>query len=139
MCKILKKFNIVVHALSFFLFINCNSSKKIDTTLLNGYWKIDFVSQKNETFKLKGGALLLDYYYLNENIGWRKKVRPLINNNFETSNDTTFFKLKTLEKNSFLFFETNWHNWEEMIVDLDSVSLILEIQDKTYHYQKFNP
>jgi len=81
----------------------------------------------------------LDYYYLNENIGWRKKVRPLINSNFETSNDTTFFKLKTLEKNSFLFFETNWHNWEEMIVDLDSVSLILEIQDKTYHYQKFNP
>jgi len=139
MCKILKKFNIVVHALSFFLFINCNSSKKIDTTLLNGYWKIDFVSQKNETFKLKGGALLLDYYYLNENIGWRKKVRPLINNNFETSNDTTFFKLKTLEKNSFLFFETNWHNWEEMIVELDSVSLILKIQDKTYHYQKFNP
>jgi len=139
MCKILKKFNIVVHALSFFLFINCNSSKKIDTTLLNGYWKIDFVSQKNETFKLKGGALLLDYYYLNENIGWRKKVRPLINSNFETSNDTTFFKLKTLEKNSFLFFETNWHNWEEMIVELDSVSLILEIQDKTYHYQKFNP
>jgi len=139
MCKILKKFNIVVHALSFFLFINCNSSKKIDTTLLNGYWKIDFVSQKNETFKLKGGALLLDYYYLNENIGWRKKVRPLINSNFETSNDTTFFKLKTLEKNSFLFFETNWHNWEEMIVELDSVSLILKIQDKTYHYQKFNP
>jgi len=68
-----------------------------------------------------------------------KKVRPLINNNFETSNDTTFFKLKTLEKNSFLFFETNWHNWEEMIVELDSVSLILKIQDKTYHYQKFNP
>ena len=139
MFKILKKINIVIHALSIFLFINCNSSKKIDTILLNGYWKIDFVSQKNETFKLKGGALLLDYYYLNENIGWRKKVRPLINNNFETSNDTTFFKLKTLEKNSFLFFETNWHNWEEMIVELDSVSLILKIQDKTYHYQKFNP
>jgi hypothetical protein len=26
-----------------------------------------------------------------------------------------------------------------MIVKLDSVSLILKIQDKTYHYQKFNP
>ena len=136
--NILKKIKIFVYT-SFFLLSSCNSSQKINTMLLNGYWKIDFVSQGNENFKLKGGTFLLDYYFINKNTGWRKKVRPLINNNFETSNDTTFFKIKNLETKPILLFNTRWHNWEEMIVKLDTVSLILKIQDKTYHYQKFNP
>ena len=134
----IKKFNIIL-SLAFFLSLSCNSYKKPNTSLLNGYWKIDFVSKNKEIFKLKGGTLLLDYYYLNENMGWRKKVRPLLDEKFETSNDTTFFKIKMIEQKSSLFFETKWHNWEEMILKLDSVSLILKIKDKNYHYKKFNP
>ena len=133
-----KNFKFFVY-LSFFLLNSCDSSKKINIMLLNGYWKIDFVSQENEKFKLQGGTFLLDYYHINKDTGWRKKVRPLINNNFETSNDTTFFKIKNLEINPVLFFETRWHKWKEMIVKLDTVSLILKIKDKSYHYQKFNP
>ena len=127
------------YVLFFFLSISCSSSK-IDTMLLNGFWKIDFVSQENEKFKFKVDTFLMDYYYLNNNSsGWRKKVKPLMNNNFETSDDTTFFKIKNLETKSILFFETKWFEWKEVIVALDSVSLILKIEDKTYHYKRFNP
>ncbi len=127
------------YVLFFFLSISCSSSK-IDTMLLNGFWKIDFVSQENEKFKFKVDTFLMDYYYLNNNSsGWRKKVKPLMNNNFETSDDTIFFEIKNFKTKSILFFETKWFDWKEVIVSLDSVSLILKIEDKTYHYKRFNP
>jgi len=118
---------------------SCTPTKIINPTLLNGYWKIDFVSQENEIFKLKESAILLDYYFLDKNNGWRKKIRPLINNRFETSTDTIFFEVINREKEVILFFETKWHDWNEMIVALDSISLILKIQDKKYHYKRINP
>jgi len=139
MCDFIKRSKIFLYVLFFFLITNCSSSK-IDIMLLNGYWKINFVSQENEKFKFKGDTFLMDYYYLNNNSsGWRKKVKPLMNNNFETSDDTTFFEIKNLKTKSILFFETKWFEWKEVIVALDSVSLILKIEDKTYHYKRFNP
>tara|TARA_B100000780_G_scaffold75260_1_gene50637 strand:+ start:80 stop:499 length:420 start_codon:yes stop_codon:yes gene_type:complete len=129
--------------LTYTLFISsnssCNSFEKLDATLLKGYWKIDFVSKNNEVFKFKEDSFILDYYFLNKNSGWRKKVKPLFNNRFETSIDTTFFKIKNQGNKSILFFQTKWHNWEEMIIGIDSVSLILKIKDKMYHYKKIKP
>lgn len=139
MCDFIKRSKVFLYVLFFFLSINCSSSK-IDTMLLNGYWKINFVSQENEKFKFKEETFLMDYYYLNNNSsGWRKKVKPLMNNNFETSDDTIFFEIKNFKTKSILFFETKWFDWKEVIVSLDSVSLILNIEDKTYHYKRFNP
>ena len=139
MCDFIKRSKVFLYVLFFFLSINCSSSK-IDTMLLNGYWKINFVSQENEKFKFKEETFLMDYYYLNNNSsGWRKKVKPLMNNNFETSDDTIFFEIKNFKTKSILFFETKWFDWKEVIVSLDSVSLILKIEDKTYHYKRFNP
>ena len=128
----------IFYILSFFFKSSCTSIKKINPTLLNGYWKIDFVSQKNDVFKLKEDAVLLDYYFLDKNTGWRKKIRPLINNHFETSTDTIFFEVINREQESLLFFKTKWHDWNEMIIALDSISLILKIQDKMYHYKRIN-
>jgi len=138
--KKVKHFLILIfYILSISFTLSCTPIKKINQTLLNGYWKIDFVSQKNEIFKLKEDAVLLDYYFLDKNNGWRKKIRPLINNRFETSTDTTFFEIINKEKEALLIFETKWHDWNEMIIALDSISLILKIQDKKYHYKRINP
>ena len=32
--------------------------------------------------------------------------------------------------------ETPWDNWEEEILELDSISLILKINDKIYNYSR---
>ena len=66
-----------------FVEIGCHSRpEKTDVGLLAGYWRIDFITQKNETFHPKGINRLLDYYFIEKNNGIRKKVEPLINNNF---------------------------------------------------------
>ena len=121
--------------LLFFIFFGCNNSKEIDTSLLNGYWIIDHVSKNNEVFELNG-IVLADFYKIIDGSGWRKKVKPLINNTYQSSNSTVFFKLFRNNKKISLIFKTPWDKWEEELIKLDSISLILKIKDKAYHYNR---
>ncbi len=119
----------------YFLLIGCNSPKRIDTNQLNGYWVIENVSKKNEVFRLNN-ILLADYYEVNKDSGWRTKVKPLFNNNYQTSKSKVIFKISRNKNKISLILETAWDKWEEEIVKLDSISLILRIDDKIYNYNR---
>ncbi len=118
-----------------FIFFGCNNSKKIDTSLLNGYWIIDHVSENNEEFELKD-IVLADFYEIIDDSGWRTKVKPLINSKYQVANSKVFFKLLRNNEKISLIIKTPWDNWEEELIKLDSISLILKIKDKSYHYNR---
>jgi len=118
-----------------FIFFGCNNSKKIDTSLLNGYWIIDHVSENNEEFELND-IVLADYYEIIDDSGWRTKVKPLINSKYQVANSKVFFKLLRNNEKISLIIKTPWDNWEEELIKLDSISLILKIKDKSYHYNR---
>ena len=59
-----------------------NQITPCDIDLLNGYWNIEYITHKNETFYPKGAAKLLDFYEVNEREGVRKKVQPQLDNKF---------------------------------------------------------
>ena len=121
-----------------FIQIGCHSKPvKTDVGLLAGYWRIDFITQKNETFHPKGINRLLDYYFIEKNNGIRKKVEPLINNNFQITEDQNPFTIVYDGKDYSLKFETQWDQWSEKIIKLDKSVLVLEHQEKRYHYVRF--
>ena len=121
-----------------FLHSECNSKpEKTDVGLLTGYWRIDFITQKNETFHPKGNNRLLDYYFVEKNNGIRKKVEPLINNNFVITEDQNPFTIIDDGKDFFIQFETRWDQWREKIIKLNKYELVLEHQEKRYHYVRF--
>ena len=133
----MKIYNWFIFILLFFE-IGCNSRLvKPEIEFLNGYWRIDFISQKNETFRPEGITKLLDYYSLEKNIGVRKKVEPLINNNFIITEDQNPFRIVDNGKDYFLQFETRWDQWREKIIKLNKSELVLEHQEKKYHYIRF--
>lgn len=127
---------------SFFLslLILCVGCKKQitpgDLDLLEGYWSIDYITHKNETFYPKGTAKLLDYYNLVGIKGVRKKVQPKLENKFFATEDLNNFKIIFVNKNCYLSFHTLWDKWREKIVELSENKLVLEHQDKRYHYKK---
>ena len=122
----------------FFLEIGCHSRLvKPNVGLLAGYWRIDFITQKNETFRPKGITRLLDYYSIEKNNGVRKKVEPLINNNFIITEDQNSFTIIDNGKDYFIQFETRWDQWREKIIKLNKSELVLEHQEKRYHYVRF--
>ena len=81
----------------FVFIINSNgcisNSSKINLELLNGYWKINFITQKNETFRPNGLAKLVDHYSVENKNGIRKKAQPLIENKFIVTEDESPFKI----------------------------------------------
>ena len=138
--KYLNLIKITFLNLTLFNLIGCiNNNKSYDLNYLNGYWRIDYVTQNNEIFDIKDENILLDYYYLNSNKGWKKKVRPLLNKRFETSADTIFLNVKYDENETSLHLNSKWDNWVETIVSLDSTSLVLKIENRSYYYNKINP
>ena len=108
-----------------------------DIKLLNGYWNIDCIAHKDETFYPKGTVKLLDYYNVNGLNGIRKKVQPQLENKFLITEDLNNFKVIFRSENCYLSFETVWDQWQEKIVELSINKLVLEHQDKRFHYKRF--
>ena len=130
------------YCLLFVFIINSNgcisNSSKINLELLNGYWKINFITQKNETFRPNGLAKLVDHYSVENKNGIRKKAQPLIENKFIVTEDESPFKIVNKENDYFIEFETKWYKWREKIIKLSKSELILEHQEKKYHYTRFS-
>ena len=120
------------------IFTGCKDViKPADLNQLNGYWKIDFITHKNETFHLKGAAKLVDFYEISNQNGVRKKVQPKFDNKFSVTEDLNNFKIVFEGYNCFMKFETLWDQWQEKIVILSNDKLILEHQNNRYHYSRF--
>tara|TARA_B100001059_G_scaffold50628_1_gene43848 strand:- start:48706 stop:49113 length:408 start_codon:yes stop_codon:yes gene_type:complete len=108
-----------------------------DIDLLNGYWNIEYITHKNETFYPKGATKLLDFYEVNKREGIRKKVQPQLDNKFLVTEDLNNFKIIFKDKYCYLSFQTVLDQWQEKIVELNENKLVLEHQDKRYNYKRF--
>ena len=64
-------------------------------------------------------------------------VKPLINNNFQITEDQNPFTIVYDGKDYSIQFETQWDQWREKIIKLDKSVLVLEHQEKRYHYVRF--
>jgi hypothetical protein len=118
--------------------IGCDNTIPSDLTLLNGYWEIDYITHKNETFDPKGASRLLDFYEIGEKTGVRKKVQPQLNNKFLVTDDINTFDIILQNKTYVLSYKTVWDQWQEKIVKLNENQLVLEHQEKRYHYKRFD-
>ncbi len=125
---------VITLGILFLIPTGCNELQNVNLTDLKGYWEIDFISQKGETFKPSSSAPLIDYYALEEMSGFYKKVAPSIVGTFETSEDATRFKIEKTEDGIFIHFKTPWDEWKKKIIQLDSQKLILAHEKKMFHY-----
>ena len=127
------------YLLCFFIFCSgCkNQITPSDLKLLNGYWSIDYIAHKDQIFYPKGTVKLLDYYNVEGLNGIRKKVQPQLENKFLITEDLNNFKVIFRSENCYLSYETVWDQWQEKIVELSKNKLVLEHQDKRFHYRRF--
>ena len=134
LAKMCRSFVIIMILIS----VGCKDSiTPADLNQLNGYWKIDFITHKNETFNPKGPSKLLDFYEINDQNGIRKKVQPQFDNKFFVTVDQNNFKIIFVGSDCFIKFETLWDQWQERILKLNNDKLILEHQNNRYHYSRF--
>lgn len=134
-----KTFFKFVFGLLFWALFSCKQNTIEDIELLKGAWEIDFVTAQEERFQPKGKSPLIDFYHLYPNgKGWKKKLSPTLLGVFETSLATSNFIVKSDNSQWILSFQDHSTTWDEQIIHLDTLKLILFHQDKYYHYKRYS-
>ena len=92
----MKKINFVIIILYGLFFYSCNESKNLQ--YLNGYWEISSVSIEGKEVKNYPFSGTIDYFILDENNGYRKKVKPKFDGSFDITMHEIEFKIE-MKKN----------------------------------------
>ena len=122
--------------LCLFITFQCERPKNVQLSYLNGYWEIDFIQQEKETFYPKSVTPLYDFYYIKDSTGFLNKAAPNRHGKYEVSKDRIPFKIVYENNIPYLRFDSRWDSWDEKISQLDSTKLILEHNDRKYHYKR---
>jgi len=117
---------------------SCNESR--DIKYLSGYWEISSVSVSGKELKNYPFSGTIDYFILDEkNNGYRKKVKPRLDGNFDITMHEIQFKINK-QKNDIYLVYGKGENFKEKLVKLDSMKLILRNTDGLiYEYKRFYP
>ena len=133
----MKKINFVIIILYVLFFYSCNESKNLQ--YLNGYWEISSVSIEGKEVKNYPFSGTIDYFILDENNGYRKKVKPKFDGSFDITMHEIGFKIE-MKKNDIYLIYGKGKNFVESLVKLDSTKMILKNMDGFfYEYKRFFP
>lgn len=120
-----------------YIIYSCNPVN--DINYLNGYWEINSVTYKGKELKDYPFSNTIDYFEIYDNQGFRKKVKPRIDGNFDITMHQINFELILKEKNKIIKYGKGI-NFKEKILILDSLNLHLENEEGyIYRYKKFIP
>ena len=117
---------------------SCNKTNNID--LLAGYWEISSVSLGGNELKNYPFSNTVDYFEFNEkNSGFRKKVKPKMDGNFNITMHQIDFKLFISNGRKIIEYGKG-DNFKEEIIKLDSLNLFIENNEGyIYKYKRFTP
>ncbi len=111
-----------------------------DITFLAGYWEIKQVKFPNGDTKTYDMNATIDYIDITGTKGYRKKVQPLIDGSFETSDDAEYFSIIERDGSFIVVYESSMDVWEEEIRSIKETELRLVNEDQiTYIYERFQP
>ncbi len=126
--------------LGFTLLLSCTSVSEEKLDLLNGYWEIDRVEFPNGGEKEYRMSTDVDFIQLEGLKGFRKKMKPRFDGNFETSDDAEPFRIKVNEEIYSLVYKNNLSEWQEIITALSKDNFSVQNEDGIlYHYKRFEP
>ena len=120
----------------------CNDSSvnEKDLHYLNGYWEISEVEFPDGSIKEYGMNPSIDFIQLKDDKGYRKKMKPKFDGTYDTSKDVEGFTISNANETIILRYSTELSEWEEKLMQLDSVSFSVTNQEGvTYKYKRFEP
>ncbi|KAB1154994.1 hypothetical protein [Flavobacterium luteum] len=120
------------------LFTSCN--KKVTTeniSKINGYWEIEKVVFPDGTEKEYAINQMFDYFSVQHNKGFRKKVTPQLDGSFLVNDDVEKITIKQENEKYIINYTTFYSKWKEEIHSISDEKLVLINDAKNeYHYKK---
>ncbi|MFP4846461.1 hypothetical protein [Winogradskyella sp. PE311] len=139
-CNLLKLRNSVVILLSILVF-NCSKTANISTDDINGYWEIEKVTLSNGTEKEYKYNETIDFIKINDSlIGFRKKLKPGINDTYFTSDDAEKLHIKRENDSVNMYYSTLYSEWKETVLEVSAEHLKVITKNKdVYLYKRYTP
>ena len=123
------------------LFASCDttpSEEKIAN--LNGYWEIKTAEMPDGSIKEFRFSEMVDYIVVENNEGFRKKVRPQLGGTFITSDDEELLEVKVENDSINLYYSTPYNSWKETLLSSGEDEIVVKNQHGIiYTYKEFTP
>lgn len=123
------------------LFMSCDfSSPEEKIANLNGYWEIQNAEMPDGSSKEFRFSEMVDYIVVENNEGFRKKVRPQLGGTFIASDDKELLQVKVENDSINLYYTTPYNSWKETLLSSDEEEIVVKNQHGIiYTYKKFTP
>ncbi|MDG4716299.1 lipocalin family protein [Winogradskyella marincola] len=133
----MKKYGIILLILIF----SCSKNPETLLTHLNGYWEIEEVTLENGTKKQYQFSETIDYISINDSLkGYRKKLKPSINDTYFTSDDAEAITLKIEDNQLNIYYKTAYAEWKETVLEASEKHLKVSNENNTiYLYKRYTP
>ena len=123
------------------LLFTCSENPELYIEHIQGYWEIEEVTLADGNKKEYKINETIDYISLNDSLyGFRKKLKPGINNTYFTSGDTESILLKIENDELNIYYSTPYASWKETVLEADSENLrIINKNKDVYLYKRYTP
>lgn len=119
------------------IYLNCSKNPESYIQYLDGYWEIEKVILASGEEHNYSYNEFIDYFKLTDSLtGFRKKLKPALNNTFEASDDLEYFKLKIEHDRLYIYYHTNFSKWEEIILQASETELKIINKEKNIYIYK---
>lgn len=121
-----------------FLLVSCSDNPESYAKSLNGYWEIQEVTLPNGEKRGYEINTLIDYFEVEDTIGFRKKVAPQPDGTFQVSSDVEEVRLQMQNDSLHLHYSTPFDNRKETVLEANDDNLVLLNPDgKKYTYKRY--
>ncbi|AXT19537.1 hypothetical protein D7030_10285 [Flavobacteriaceae bacterium AU392] len=122
----------------FSILIACNDNPDKNISELTGYWEIQQVEKNNTKLKDYTVNTTIDYFEINDTIGFRKKVVPQFDGKYLISQHKSPFVLKVGNDSLNIYYTSDDTFFKETIVKLTKKELIISnTEGFKYTYKPF--
>lgn len=131
----MKKIILLIFSVSI---ISCLEDNKIE--LLNGYWEIESVKKEGQLIRKYPFSNTIDYFYINNLEGYRKKVTSQSNGRFMVTLHQADLTISKEKEEYILKYPDRNKTYFESIKEIDSQQLIiLDREGYIYKYNRYTP
>ena len=121
------------------LFLGCTSEVKTeDIKFIEGYWVISEATAPNGEKRIFNAAVEVDFFELEGLKGFRKKITPLLDDSFNSSNDLVGFTISFDKEYCVITYTRKQHSWKEEILLINDEKLKLkDSRGVVFEYKRF--
>tara|TARA_R110000796_G_scaffold194094_1_gene310481 strand:- start:324 stop:722 length:399 start_codon:yes stop_codon:yes gene_type:complete len=118
---------------------SCSKNPESYIKHIEGYWEIQEVTMADGSKKEYKFNETIDYIGINDSLkGFRKKLKPGINDTYFTSGDAEDIQLKVENDKLYIYYTTPYANWKETVLNANAKQLKIMNEDQNiYLYKRY--